>query len=79
MQGGDYSTQREVSKVLLVVVTSNRGLCGGFNSSITKEVVKTVAEKYADKTVELFTIGKKGKHFRKNFKVIDLETTFLTI
>ena len=69
--GGDYSTQREVSKVLFVVVTSNRGLCGGFNSSITKEVVKTVAEKYADKTVELFTIGKKGNTLGKNFKVID--------
>jgi F-type H+-transporting ATPase subunit gamma len=58
--GGAYSTEREVSKVLLVVVTSNRGLCGGFNSSITKTVVKTVAEKYADKQVDVFSIGKKG-------------------
>ena len=58
--GGAYSTEREVSKVLLVVVTSNRGLCGGFNSSITKTVIKTVADKYADKQVDLFTIGKKG-------------------
>ena len=58
--GGAYSTQREVSKVLLVVVTSNRGLCGGFNSSITKEVVKTVNEKYSNIDVDLFAIGKKG-------------------
>ena len=58
--GGAYSTQREVSKVLMVVITSNRGLCGGFNSSITKEVMKTVNEKYSDATVDLFTIGKKG-------------------
>ena len=58
--GGDYSTEREVSKVLLVTVTSNRGLCGGFNSSITKQVVKTVNEKYADAEVDLFAIGKKG-------------------
>ena len=43
--GGAYSTQREVSKVLLVVVTSNRGLCGGFNSSITKTVVKNCRRK----------------------------------
>ena len=70
--GGAYSTPREVSKVLLVVVTSNRGLCGGFNSSVTKRVIKTVAEKYADKTVELLTIGKKGKvTLGKTFKVID--------
>ncbi len=58
--GGVYSKQREVSKVLLVVVTSNRGLCGGFNSSITKEVVKTISEKYTDVSVDLFAIGKKG-------------------
>tara|TARA_B110000908_G_scaffold99416_1_gene117422 strand:- start:762 stop:1625 length:864 start_codon:yes stop_codon:yes gene_type:complete len=70
--GGAYSTPREVSKVLLVVVTSNRGLCGGFNSSVTKRVIKTVSEKYADKTVELLTIGKKGKvTLGKTFKVID--------
>ena len=58
--GGAYSKQREVSKVLLVVVTSNRGLCGGFNSSITKEVVKTISENYSDVSVDLFAIGKKG-------------------
>ncbi len=70
--GGAYSTQRDVSKVLLVVVTSNRGLCGGFNSSITKEVVKTVEEKYANNTVDLFTIGKKGNDsLSKTFNVID--------
>ena len=58
--GGAYSTQREVNKVLLVTVTSNRGLCGGFNSSIIKETVKTINEKYSNTTVDLFTIGKKG-------------------
>lgn len=57
---GVYSTQREISKVLLVVITSNRGLCGGFNSSITKKVVKTIEEKYSTTSVDLFTIGKKG-------------------
>ena len=58
--GGVYSSQREVSKVLLVVVTSNRGLCGGFNSSIVKETLKTITEKYRGVVVELLTIGKKG-------------------
>jgi F-type H+-transporting ATPase subunit gamma len=58
--GGVYSKQREVSKVLIVSVTSNRGLCGGFNSSITKEIIKTVEEKYANNTVDIFAIGKKG-------------------
>jgi F-type H+-transporting ATPase subunit gamma len=58
--GGDYAAQREVNKVLLVVITSNRGLCGGFNSSITKTVTRTIKEKYAGKQVDLFAIGKKG-------------------
>ncbi|PQJ79842.1 ATP synthase F1 subunit gamma [Polaribacter porphyrae] len=58
--GGAYSEQREVSKVLLVVVTSNRGLCGGFNSSITKETIKNIKFNYSEATVDLFAIGKKG-------------------
>jgi len=67
---GVYSTQREVSKVLVVVVTSNRGLCGGFNSSITKKVVHTINEKYSNASVDLFTIGKKGGDaLSKEYKV----------
>ena len=58
--GGVYSTQREVSKVLLVAITSNRGLCGGFNSSITKKVVRTIEENYNGTSVDIFSIGKKG-------------------
>ena len=55
-----YAEQREVSKVLLVVITSNRGLCGGFNSSVIKETVKNIEENYKEKQVDLLTIGKKG-------------------
>ncbi len=55
-----YAEQREVSKVLLVVITSNRGLCGGFNSSVIKEAVKNIEENYNGKQVDLLTIGKKG-------------------
>lgn len=58
--GGPYSKQREISKVLLVAITSNRGLCGGFNSSITKKVVRTISEKYSGIAVDIFSIGKKG-------------------
>ena len=70
--GGVYSTEREVNKVLLVTVTSNRGLCGGFNSSIIKETVKTINEKYNDATVDLLTIGKKGNDIlSKEYTVIE--------
>ena len=58
--GGAYATQREVSKVLIVAITSNRGLCGGFNSSITKKVVRTIEENYSGTSVDIFSIGKKG-------------------
>ena len=57
---GEYSTQREVKNVLLVAITSNRGLCGGFNSSIVKETIKTINNKYNGVTVDLLAIGKKG-------------------
>lgn len=70
--GGVYSTEREVNKVLLVTVTSNRGLCGGFNSSIIKETVKTINEKYNNATVNLLTIGKKGDDIlSKDYTVIE--------
>ena len=68
--GGVYSNQQEVSKVLLVVVTSNRGLCGGFNSSIIKETNKVVETKYSNVDVDLLTIGKKGNDIlTKTFNV----------
>jgi F-type H+-transporting ATPase subunit gamma len=57
--GGDYTTQREIKKVLLVAITSNRGLCGAFNSNIIKEV-KNRSAFYEGKQVDVFPIGKKG-------------------
>ncbi|RUT70664.1 ATP synthase F1 subunit gamma [Flavobacterium cupreum] len=57
--GGDYTTQREVKKVLLVAITSNRGLCGAFNTNIIKEA-KNRSLFYEGKQVDIFPIGKKG-------------------
>jgi len=70
--GSKYSDQREVKKVLLVPITSNRGLAGAFNSNIIKEVTKLAAEKYANKDVSYLAIGKKSNDaFKKTNKVID--------
>ena len=70
--GGAYSKQREVSKVLLVVITSNRGLCGGFNSSVIKEATQNISSNYQDVDVDLLTIGKKGNDIlSKSYPVID--------
>lgn len=57
--GGAFAEQREVNKVLLVVVTSNRGLCGAFNANVLKQT-KNLINQYAGKTVDVLTIGKKG-------------------
>ena len=70
--GGAYTKQRNLSKVLLVVVTSNRGLCGGFNSSVIKETVQNITANYQDVHVDLLTIGKKGNDIlSKTYPVID--------
>jgi F-type H+-transporting ATPase subunit gamma len=58
--GGIYTEQREVNKVLIVTITSNRGLCGAFNSSVIKEVRRIIETRYAGKEVSLLAIGKKG-------------------
>ena len=54
-----YTQVRSVEKVLLVVVTSNRGLCGGFNSSIIKAATQYIAS-HPNQQVDLITLGKKG-------------------
>lgn len=58
--GSKYSTQREVNKVLIIAITSNRGLCGAFNSNIIKQSNHLINETYAGKQVDVLTIGKKG-------------------
>ena len=58
--GGALTEQREVNKVLLVVINSNRGLCGGYNSSIIKKVNALLASELVGKHVEILAIGKKA-------------------
>ena len=73
--GGDFTTQREIKKVLVVAITSNRGLCGAFNSNVIKEV-KIRADYYAGKQVDVFAIGKKGNDIlSKTLTVIDNQST----
>jgi F-type H+-transporting ATPase subunit gamma len=58
--GGEFTTQREVKNVLVVAITSNRGLAGAFNSNIIKESRNLAEKVYAGKKVDFLTIGKKG-------------------
>ena len=58
--GSKYAEQREVNKVLLVAITSNKGLCGAFNANIIKQSNHLVQHVYKGKQVDFVTIGKKG-------------------
>jgi len=65
--GGVYTQEREIKNVLLVTVTSNRGLCGGFNAYIMKKAKALINEDYANVNVSILSIGKKSsEHFTKN-------------
>jgi F-type H+-transporting ATPase subunit gamma len=72
-----YSTVREEKRVLIVAISSDRGLCGGFNSSIFKAVVRLIEEKYSSqhrqKNVTILPIGKKASEFfvKRNFPVFN--------
>ncbi|HHJ52169.1 MAG TPA: F0F1 ATP synthase subunit gamma, partial [Caldithrix abyssi] len=54
--------RRPVKKVLLVVVTADRGLCGAFNSNIVRHAAERIND-YPEAEVELFMVGRKGLEF----------------
>jgi len=60
-------------RILIVVVTSNRGLCGAFNTNVIKETRRIISEEYLDQfnkgNLELLTIGKKGFDFFRKLKL----------
>ncbi|HBK87604.1 MAG: ATP synthase F1 subunit gamma [Cyclobacteriaceae bacterium] len=62
-----YSKVRKQERVAVVVITSDRGLCGSFNSTVVKSVLRLLEEKYsaayANKKVTIIPIGKKGFEF----------------
>ncbi|WKK57814.1 MULTISPECIES: ATP synthase F1 subunit gamma [unclassified Sphingobacterium] len=71
-----YTQDRIPTKVLVIVVTSNRGLAGAFNANAIKTANNLIADKYADQfargDVSIIAIGKRGHDFfsRRNFNVI---------
>jgi F-type H+-transporting ATPase subunit gamma len=73
---------RSIEKVLIVVVTSDRGLCGAFNTNIIKATLLLIEEKYAAQAakgnVEIFAIGKKGaESFKKRGFTVNTSYTDL--
>lgn len=69
--GGKYAQQREVRNVLIVAITSNRGLCGAFNNNVIKQAVLLREATYSDKNVSFTTIGKKAKDILKKRHTVE--------
>ena len=70
--GGKFSEQREVNNVLVVAITSNRGLAGAFNTNVIKAVNNLISETYSGKNVDMITLGKKGNDIlKKSGKILE--------
>jgi F-type H+-transporting ATPase subunit gamma len=79
----EYGRISPPDKVLIVVITSNRGLCGAFNANVIKEARRIVSEKYYDQfrngNLKLLTIGKKGFDFfrKQSVKLLPEQNSLL--
>ena len=74
-QSSKYAEQREVNKVLMVAISSNRGLAGAFNSNIVKASKYVANRDYSDKSVEFYSVGKKANDIlKKTFNIYKTET-----
>jgi len=76
-----YTQNRIPEKVLVIIVSSNRGLCGGFNTNISKKAIELVTEKYTKQkqlgTLDFMCIGKQGERYLKhrNYNVVTNENS----
>jgi F-type H+-transporting ATPase subunit gamma len=68
-----FFAKREVRNVLIIVVTSDRGLCGSFNVNVAKRTLSLIQEKYTGKNVTILPIGKKGGDFfaKQSYELIN--------
>ncbi len=78
-----YSKERKPEKVLLIVITSNRGMCGGFNSNIIKATNLLIANNYTSQfekgNVSLMTIGRKATDYyqKRNYRIIETHNDWI--
>lgn len=81
VEGNVYSDQRNPERVALVVITANRGLCGGFNSNVVKKTIELLEAEYQEQyqkgNLDLLLVGKKGGDILKSkgyaFTILDNE------
>lgn len=78
-----YIKQRPINKVLIILVTSNKGLCGAFNTNLIRQLNIYIQEHYAEQfqkeQVHIYCVGKKGYDVLKNrnFRIFKYDTTFI--
>lgn len=71
-----FGVHRELDRVLVVLITSNRGLCGSFNSSVIKGAIQLLNQDYPELTrsnnVDFYAIGKRGADFlqKNHYRVV---------
>src|ERR1700689_2910746 len=82
LSGGNlsFNKKRPVKNVLIVLITSDKGLCGGFNSNLIKTTRRLLSETYSEQykkgAVTVLTVGKKGNDFFKKDKQLQLNSDY---
>jgi F-type H+-transporting ATPase subunit gamma len=79
-----FGVEREVKNALIVVITSNRGLCGAFNTNINKEAAALVNTIYAPQrksgNLHMLFVGKKGfDYFRRRYPDVHFNTDYIEL
>ncbi|GAA5221470.1 ATP synthase F1 subunit gamma [Membranihabitans marinus] len=80
----DFSKERDPEKVVIVLITSNKGLAGAFNTNLIKQAVNLLDKKYAAQRqaqqVEVICIGKKGfDYIRRHYPDVTINKDFVTL
>ncbi|HEX3009319.1 MAG TPA: ATP synthase F1 subunit gamma [Bacteroidales bacterium] len=76
----EFTRARDEERVLIIAITSNRGLCGAFNANVAKQAMQLVQDKYSfqlsSRKLSFIAIGKKGGDFlrRKNLPLVEVNT-----
>lgn len=61
-----FMSERDIKRIGIIVVTSDRGLCGGLNANLLRETIRTIrAWKEEGKEVDIAVVGRKGQGFFK--------------
>tara|TARA_B100000941_G_scaffold281167_1_gene248304 strand:- start:376 stop:1239 length:864 start_codon:yes stop_codon:yes gene_type:complete len=65
-----YTAFRREENILVISITSNRGLCGAFNANIIKETLRLIREEFIAKKIDIIGIGKKGGDILSKFQTM---------